>query len=485
MNRKQLIDKVIINCAYFYIMIPIVIFLCGWCYWYIAIPGTIVFIVAFISICKNNKPIYSFNWSKKELIKFLLVCGIIAIWVYLSGIGSYVFQNTDHLWRNAIFEFLVDFEWPVVGEVLVDGELKTRGLVYYIGFWLTAAVIGKIGGMEIGYFSQYVWAVLGIVLFYYLVCVVRKKIEVWPLLIFVFMSGLDIVGYLFLGNDLALLDGTSHIEWWSTYQFSCFTTQLFWVFNQALPAWIIFMLMYLQKNNRYIVLILGCALLSSTLPFIGMIPFFVYFTCFRKYENCKWGKGDWWKNFFKDTFTFENILGGGIAGIISFIYLSGNLAGQNIEADYGGVDIQEKLMLILVFLFMEAGVYWLIIYKYQKNNPLFYIMVAWLCLCPWIQVGHAKDFCMRASIPALVVLYLMIVETIEKSFENKKYLRVCLLVILLCAGSVTAKNEIQRTVVNTYNDGANGGKVPDEEIFNGSNFAGDIKESMFFKYRTK
>ena len=62
-------NKIMVNCAYFYIMLPIVIFLCGWCSWYIAIPGTIVFIAAFFRICKNNQQMFCLKWNKKEIVK--------------------------------------------------------------------------------------------------------------------------------------------------------------------------------------------------------------------------------------------------------------------------------------------------------------------------------------------------------------------------------------------------------------------------------
>ena len=141
--------------------------------------------------------------------------------------------------------------------------------------------------------------------------------------------------------------------------------------------------------------------------------------------------------------------------------------------------------MVFIFLVLEAGLYWVVVYKYQKKNPLFYIMIAWLCICPWIQVGYAGDFCMRASIPALVLLYIMLVEAIENFVKAKKYIQVCLIVLLICLGAITSQNEIQRTIVNTYRDGVNGERVTNEEIFTGSNFSGDVKDSVFFNYISK
>lgn len=39
---------------------------------------------------------------------------------------------------------------------------QMRGLIYYIGYWLPAAVVGKVFGLTAGYYFQYVWAIIGI-----------------------------------------------------------------------------------------------------------------------------------------------------------------------------------------------------------------------------------------------------------------------------------------------------------------------------------
>lgn len=67
------------------------------------------------------------------------------------------------------------------------------------------------------------------------------------------IGGLGIVGCLLLQVDFASLEHFMHIEWWSGFQFSSFTTQLFGGFNQAIYAWVLTLLIMRQKSNRYIV----------------------------------------------------------------------------------------------------------------------------------------------------------------------------------------------------------------------------------------
>ena len=86
------------------------------------------------------------------------------------------------------------------------------------------------------------------------------------LCILIFFSGLDIVGaYLTSMDYINMRYDPWHLEWWGTpYQYSSMTTQLFWVFNQATSGVVVYQcLTYIQKNNRNLVYILACCMLSK------------------------------------------------------------------------------------------------------------------------------------------------------------------------------------------------------------------------------
>ena len=44
---------------------------------------------------------------------------------------------------------LVWYDWPLVKDVTINNLTETRGMIYYIGFWLPSAIIGKIFGMRL------------------------------------------------------------------------------------------------------------------------------------------------------------------------------------------------------------------------------------------------------------------------------------------------------------------------------------------------
>ena len=320
-----------------YLVLPFLIFIGGWMKIYIAIPAILVVLFCAWKACKDMPELWLPEWNRDNLVKILFIVSVLAIWVYYSGIGKFVFQNADHTARNRIFDMLVQYEWPVKSSKIVtnfDGETGFYGITYYIGFWLPSAIIGKLFGLRVGYYFQAVWALIGLALVYYLICSRWKQIKIWPVFVFIFFSGLDIIGAYLTNMDYVNSSAIWHLEWWANpYQYSSMTTQLFWVFNQAIPVWLAVMLSYIQKNNRNLIFILACSMLTSTLPFIGLLPI-TLFLCLSRKEKVTSNKESKLKQkilfLIKDTCSLQNILGGGVIGILSFCYLSGNLSGAHV-----------------------------------------------------------------------------------------------------------------------------------------------------------
>ena len=343
------IHRVILAGSYFYLALPVVIFCVGWCRWYIGFPVVAVVVVSVV-ICLGEREICFKKGTKscsrmdrdvedicrqvgttralrqEKWIKAAVVVLMVFLWVGLSGVGGYVWQNTDHAFRNEIFLLLTEQKWPLVKEVLTESGLQGRGVVYYIGSWLPAAAAGKLFGTGAGWAMQYLWTAAGILLTYALICVYRKKISVWPLVLLVFFSAPDALGVLLGTADPFQIFGEPHLEWWPQYyQFSAVTTQLFWVYNQAVPAWLFSALVFLGEKPRNLVFLSSLMILSCTLPFIGILPYLLYFMIRRSVWNTgyrtvrsllaeclhNWG-------------SVQNMVGGGVTAALSAIYLSGN-----------------------------------------------------------------------------------------------------------------------------------------------------------------
>lgn len=496
MLMRKYLSKGLYAAIYGYLILPFLIFSLGWLKIYIAIPIVLLLIICYFKICKESTEVWLPQMTQDNIIKILFIIGVIALWVYFSGIGKFVFQNTDHEARNGLFNILVTFDWPVVNYDVIQSKMPgvtKSGLVYYIGFWLPSALIGKVFGLRIGYYAQALWALIGISFVYYLICSKYRKILVWPLGILILFSGLDIVGMFLIGNNIFQIPNTEHLEWWSTaYQYSSMTTQLFWVFNQAIPAWLCTMLAISQKNNRNLVFILACCMLTSTFPFVGLLFIIVFLCLSRKYDinpvlSRKIKAKKYFSALIKDTFTFQNIIGGGIVGITSFLYLMSNRSGMTVLSKEIEPVMKNNLEKYIIFLVVEIGVYVILLYHYNKKNLLYYYIILLLILIPPIHVGLSNDFCMRASIPPLFILMLLFIDTTEKALQenNKAILGAVSIIVLI--GSITPLHELARTVTYT-NISVNQAEQVEEDdtsadiLLSSDNFAGEAENNIFWDY---
>ena len=458
--------------AYLYLVLPIFLFFTFWL-------KPVYSIIAEIFIAYSILPIFLCPAAKsrktgwEDYKKWIFCILIISIWVYFSGIGKFVYQNGDHAYRNSIFHTLVSEHWPIQYESLGE-ETRPVAFVYYFAFWLPAAVVGKLFSLPLGFLFQAIWAIIGISLTFGLICEIRGRIKIYELMIFIFFSGLDIVGsYILYAN--AKIMTPDHLEWWAGMQYSSFTTQLFWVFNQAIPAWLITVLLLAQKNRKRLVFIYSFSILSCPLPAVGLIPILAY-----KAISCGYHlELDIKKNFKKlirEISTFDNVVSGGLIGIVSYLFLSINNNAQTKEI------IHFNITAYLLFLFFEVFIYFITIYKYCEKNGLYYICIVSLVWIPFFRVGSGGDFCMRASIPALVLLYLLVVETIEKSFEKKDFLTYIALLLILITGSITPIHEGIRTFQNTVSGNLNQYEIVLYTDSLKNNFYGYTNDSFFFQY---
>lgn len=505
MKRK---DKIFAGILYGYLTLPIFIFVVGWLRAYWAVLFGILIIAAWYRCVMQDDVCYSKILTRSNRTKLIVAFALCCIWVYLSGIGGMCYQNSDHSIRSAVYRALVEYSWPVISE---DGM---RGLSYYIGFWLPAAIVGKATKFGIGYLFQAVWAVVGIYETFLLISVWRKKVSLWPLWVMIGFSGLDYVGYWLLGGAGKSFPFFMHLEWWAEdYQFTAMTTQLFCVFNQAIPAWLATMLIFMTgKNKKNLLYILGTVMLTSTFPFVGLIPIVLVYIL-RGFKVCK--------EYFREVFTFQNIVGVIVVGGISFLFLIGNVQVINtttekqennvqvieqetvvdnegeteeIPVEQRPIDMFIRLSSLLkygMFLFLEVGIYFVIIYSKQKNNRLLYVIIMCLCLCPLIRVGGEKDFCMRASIPALFVLMLLCIQSVDMLWKEKNKILLAVLVGVFAIGCITPFNEIHRNIYETVRLTNQRETVRYTEVSTASlflpisNFSGNVDDSIFYEVFAK
>ena len=460
--------------CFLYVALPLWIFSVSWLnpLWgtvfsiFIALVVASVFFKKAVAAAENKRPENArllttdrdstLTFSRGRLTALLIITVLVgAVWVWWSGIGGWFVQSSDFNARNAILHDLLSYDWPVI----YGGE--KGALVYYIGFWLPAACVGKLATLctqdantifNIANAALYVWTLIGVcltfLLLYFQVRANNLKRVALALLVFIFFSGMDIIGFTIKGDPISKL----HIEWWTytRFQYSSVTTTLFWVFNQTVISWVATLAMLQENKPRYFVFLGVMCLFNGPLPFVG----FVVLALAR-------GIQFWWQNrklhkfYLRHLFSLPNLL----SIVLLFPMVLSYFACNRATVVNGLVQVTNSkfkldaatIRYYLLFIALEIVVYVAVLAWHNRKNVVFWITTAFLFVCPFIHVGSAADFCMRASIPGLVYLCICAIRfLIEKSEHLRKIptlIAYGLLCITLLIGSITPGVEFARGII--------------------------------------
>ena len=439
--------------TYLYLTIPFIIFCMGWLRLSIAIPVTAIILWVLWLLWTPRSG--DFGKNRQDLHSLIPVILVAGLWVFLSGVGGYAFQNWDHHWRNAVLRDLINFDWPVVYSSAERGPFKM--LVYYVGDWLPAALAGKFLGWKFANFILFLWTWLGI----FLVALnlsrggdtqsLQKTSPLKIILFLIFFSGMDALGTLILAPEYpTLFPAIQHLEIWAgDLQYSSFTTGLFWVFNQAVPAWLcvsIFITLGRSPGNSatlqpqkalpqsdtrgLLSFIWSLCFFFAPLASIGLLPYLLI----------EWIKQTDIKKPLKDI-RFDLLFASAIIVIVSYLFFSSNTAAQ--ERGFQSIAIKD----MLIFFLLEGGILWLFLAPRLWRNPYWMVTGLLLFFIPFIQLGSGRDFVMRASIAPLFYLMIMCGEVIFHK-TTARFTRLALTVILLI-GALTPLYEINRSIYRT------------------------------------
>ena len=233
-------DQILIGCSYFYLVIPILIFFFGWLKLPLAVFSAVILLTGTYLTLRNFGYIKDYSFISFEFLVFSFL--ILFTWVVFSGIGGFGHQNWDFLTRNAILRDLINYHWPVIYDYSGDSTMEdifgnSGGLVYYLSYWLPSALVGKLLGWKMANLALFGWSLAGVFLCTLLMTRYIGKARILVVLAFVFFSGLDIFGTIYiewdkiasgayvedvfstgklLGGIFALTLDNSHLEMWTT-----------------------------------------------------------------------------------------------------------------------------------------------------------------------------------------------------------------------------------------------------------------------------
>jgi hypothetical protein len=477
-----------------YLTIPVLIFACGWLRWpYAAV--TVLLVMVAVAVCL--KDIYG---AVKTLLRgdiadtehriapraicasFVLVFLLLAAWLMLSGTGGYGHQNQDYLANNALLRELILRRWPL--HITYRGSESS--VVYYMGYYLPSALVGKWLGWNAANACMYLWTLSGTMLsfgwFWKLSRIDLSKRTtglLWLAILFCFAGGLDYIGYYILKKNV--FDISTHIEYWGVYfQYSGNTTLMFWVPQHAIAAWLIAGIVvdtiHERKDLKYTGIAIASSLLWSPFGVAGIAPylFLMGFVYLRK-ENRRFLFHPLSAILFGSAFWVGGIL---------FLFITSN----RFEFPSGFIwNLEENplrvLKHLLAFTFLEYLFLAFLILLFlvaslrigpktpsvQARSPMeawrhhlkrqfdidspqfavFLVVLGVLLLLPMYRMGSWNDFVMRASIPSLFVFWAFVGKvSIDSGLRARTKLGLLhfLILVTLLVGSFAAIAEVARSI---------------------------------------
>lgn len=472
----------------FYITLPYFIFAFGWLKIHYAFLFAIILFISAYLLLKSTQKDNNFGKKVSRPFKLIIILLILFGWTLLTGLaGIYGYQTTDYYMHNGRLYDLINNSWPLIYN-------QNQPLVYYFAYYLPSALIGKVLGYYKATFILFLWTYLGIILVtYWIFRILKSKLSLFILILFIFFSGLDALGYV-LGHG-QLIQGTGinggrdAIEWWARGQlflgYNSNTFLYFWTPHQSVIGWLISAVLFYEsvyeRRVKNSIFLWSLSIFWTPFITIGLTPFLLYWI------NKAKGK-------FSKLLSFPNLLGGGaVLLLFSFYYLSGSALKNPQGWIWQKANIFEFWPNLFIFYLLEFGIYWLVVNadlaKWKKEfKDVFLLAIGVLLVLPLYVYGIYNDLLTRASIPALFFIFLSIayyfqrhkVTVNELLFRNTP---VKFLFLLLIIGAFTPMIEISRSLNRPYER-----RVP----ISASNYDGQLSSqflgttnSFFYQYIAK
>ncbi len=359
----------------------------------------------------------------------ILLCFAVAfLLLLLGGEGRLFYANADWQIRDAVLADLGRHRWPF--DYWLDGRAQV--LRAPVGMYLVPALLGGASQLSRD------WAllahnslILGLLLAQGAALFKAGRARLIALIVFVFFSGLDVLGTLIHQSVTGTADW-DHIEHWAAnYQYSSHLTQIFWVPQHAFAGWALALAYLLWRKELAPVglFLVSIALVAlwSPFAFLGALPFAAY-ASIRTLLTGEWDR--------RDVF----LCLAAMIAIPALVYLSADVTsvGGGFLLPNGGIYVLFLLLEVMPFL-------WLLLCAPDKGTDWATIIIAGACLflLPLWTIGANNDFQMRSSILPLALIAFAFADRAGR-LERRKHKAWFL--VILALGSVTGTVEIARAL---------------------------------------
>ncbi len=489
MIRPEALTRWLRRATLLFLALPVLIFFAGWLRWPLA-----------LSVCGllawalwqnwNGRPaapprpeqedgVVSWRW---------LLAGIVlpvAVLTILSGAGGWGAGDSDWLKHDTILRDLLERPWPMTYE---SGQGPVL-LVYYVTFYLPAALLGKLAGGSWAVASQMLalTTFVGIVLAGgWLVALGsgtgrRQAAPGWavavPAAVFFGFSGLDVLGKMAVNLFFRLpvfYGDWSDIEWWAQFaQYSSNAATVFWAPQHAFGGWLTAALalddwFHDRGPERRGVLYVALALAWSPFAAVGLLPLVGGMMLWR------WSQADWWWPWWKRAFTTTNGAGVLTGGLFA-LFLAAHFQNYPLPDQYKVtpgfqpmplLTVVPRALLWLAFVAVEFAGFSVALWRFfgprsfswaRRERTLLCLATLVLLALPWFRYGYANDLVMRGGIASLFVLQVLLVRMFASAGEartRRQRAAVWLAVALLVGGFTNTFLEYRRHVAHMVMQGS-------------------------------
>lgn len=402
-----------------YIGAPVVIFLAGYVRPLFALPA--IAVLAF-SLHRQSKVAEPAEQTLSPARLFAIVALASALAVAL-GFGGFAAQDGDYAKHNALFKDLMELEWPLA-YADAGPDLRPRVLNTYLGYYLPAALFGKVFGVAAGFVFSFAWAAFGLVLailwFLRLVGAPRFAYA----LLFLFFGGIDLLGHVAIAGKWPGPEPLADLASWMMKGDLAAMNGVFWIFpshpgtlanapHHVLPSWIAFLMMLddaiRRRSAKRALFLWATTFYASTFFALGMAPF----VACALLQSPR----------VRDAITFENTLAFLATAGIALLYTASNEAAFTHGFLWEYVHPLRALSYLLLFYAVGIGLYLLFWpgpadQAAAQFRPWLAIAVACVLAFPLYRIGPAMEFPVKALLPAVLVFVAAFTAALESACRH-------------------------------------------------------------------
>jgi hypothetical protein len=439
-----------------YLALPYLIFFPGWLNPPAAITAILIFTYSLYKTLKHNTSIRNDSLHIGELVAFIMIL----MWVNLAGAGGYGYQTYDYTIHNGRLLDLVNYSWPV-------HYGPDKNFIYYVGYFLPSALIGKIFGHTAGMRSMFLWAVIGVSIALRWMSVLSGwRFSILLVGAFALFGPLDILGDLYIYAMEKRIDptielhklwpflneDTDRLDFWASLRSNFFignflsnTFGLYWSPQQIIAGWIgagVLTYLFYKERTQHFLFVFSMLSLWAPLIMIAMSPLVIVAACLHIKQ--KWQR----------VITLENIIGGGSLVLLLIIFYSAGSVTKNPSYwiyDAGNYDEIALMLLLSWGIYLASLLPLLKVLERHEKVWLGLIAISAAAL-PLRTYGDYNDLLCRGSAPIMFLILAFFLRNMKQQWKEKRILLTCALTVLFATGTVSALFQIKTAVVRYGNN---------------------------------